>query len=210
MLSWTEYVRFAIALFSILTPFAAIPIFLSLTGGMSPALRARTARLATLTVMSVLLVSAVAGDSILRAVGTSLDSFRVGGGIVLLLMALSMLTAQVSAVKQTPAEAAEAEQRTNVGVVPIGLPLLVGPGSISTVIIEMNRERALPHWGLTIAIIVGISGVVWVFLLLAEPIGQRLGLTGLNVLNRLFGLMLAAIAIEIMAAGMRGLFPGLG
>jgi multiple antibiotic resistance protein len=210
MLSWTEYARFAIALFSILTPFAAIPIFLSLTGGMSHAQRAHTARLATLTVMIVLLVSAVAGDSILRAVGTSLDSFRVGGGIVLLLLALSMLTAQVSPVKQTPAEAAEAGQRANVGVVPIGLPLLVGPGSISTVIIEMNRERALGHWGMTVAIIVAISGVVWVFLLLAEPIGQRLGLTGLNVLNRLFGLLLAAIAIEIMAAGLRALFPGLG
>ena len=94
MLSWTDYVRFAVALFAILTPFAAIPIFLSLTDGLSPQLRARTARLAAMTVVCVLLVSALAGESILRAVGTSLDSFRVGGGIVLLLMALSMLSAK--------------------------------------------------------------------------------------------------------------------
>ncbi len=210
MLSWVDYTRFAVALFAILTPFAAIPIFLSLTDGLSPSLRARTARLAAATVLSVLVVSALAGDSILRAVGTSLDSFRVGGGIILLLMALSMLNAQVSAVQQTPAEAAEAEQRTNVGIVPIGLPLLVGPGSISTVIIEMHRGRSLAHGAAIIAIIVAVSAVVWGFLALAAPIGQRLGLTGLNVLNRLFGLLLAAIAIEVMATGLRALFPGLG
>jgi multiple antibiotic resistance protein len=210
MLFWTDYARFAVALFAILTPFAAIPIFLSLTEGLSPRLRARTARLAASTVFCVLVVAAVAGESILRALGTSLDSFRVGGGIILLLMALSMLSAQVSAVQQTPAEAAEAEQRTNVGVVPIGLPLLVGPGSISSVIIEMNRGSSLAHAAAIIAIIATISAIVWGFLALAAPIGQRLGLTGLNVLNRLFGLLLAAIAIEIMAAGLRALFPGLG
>jgi len=210
MLSWTDYARFAVALFSILTPFAAIPIFLSLTEGLSPTLRARTARLAAVTVLAVLILAAVAGESILRAVGTSLDSFRVGGGIILLLMALSMLSAQVSAVQQTPAEAAEAEQRINVGIVPIGLPLLGGPGSISTVIIEMHRGSSLGHAAVIIAIIAAVSAIVWGFLALAAPIGQRLGLTGLNVLNRLFGLILAAIAIEVMAAGLRALFPALG
>jgi multiple antibiotic resistance protein len=210
MLSWSDYLRFAVALFAILTPFAAIPIFLSLTEGLSPLLRARTARLAAATVLCVLVIAALAGEAILRAVGTSLDSFRVGGGIVLLLMALSMLTAQVSGVKQTPAEAAEAEQRANVGIVPIGLPLLTGPGSISSVIIEMNRSAALGHKAMILVIIVAISGVVWCFLALAAPVGRYLGLTGLNVLNRLFGLLLAAIAIEIMAAGLRALFPGLG
>jgi multiple antibiotic resistance protein len=210
MLSWSDYLRFAVALFAILTPFAAIPMFLSLTEGLSPLMRARTARRAAVTVLCVLLIAAVAGESILRAVGTSLDSFRVGGGIVLLLMALSMLTAQVSGVKQTPAEAAEAEQRANVGIVPIGLPLLSGPGSISSVIIEMNRGAALGHKAMILAIIVVISGIVWCFLALAAPVGRYLGLTGLNVLNRLFGLVLAAIAIEIMAAGLRALFPGLG
>jgi len=209
MLSWTDYARFAVGLFAILTPFAAIPIFLSLTEGLNPRLRARTARLAALTVLCVLVVGAIAGELILRALGTSLAAFRVGGGIVLLLMALSMLTAQVSGVKQTPAEAAEAELRTNVGVVPIGLPLLVGPGSISTVIIEMHRGNAMGHGIAILAIIVAMSALVWGLLVLAAPIGQRLGITGLNVLNRIFGLLLAAIAIEIMAAGLRELFPAL-
>ncbi len=209
MLSWAEYTRFAVALFAILTPFAAIPIFLALTDRMTTVERARTARIAALTVFSVLLVAGLTGDVILRVLGTSLDSFRVGGGIVLLLMALSMMSAQVSAVQQTPAEAAEAEHRANVGVVPLGLPLLVGPGSISSVIIEMQRADGVAHAVAIIAIIAFIAAVVWGFLMLAVPIGKRLGITGLNTLNRLFGLLLAAIAIEIMATGLRALFPGL-
>jgi len=210
MLDAVDYSRFAVSLFAILTPFAAIPIFLTLTGGMGARERARTARAAVLTVVIVLLVAAATGETILRLVGTSLDSFRVGGGIVLLLMALSMLSAQVSAVQQTPAEAAEAGHRGAIGVVPLGLPLLAGPGSISSVIIEMQRSRSLAHAAAIAAIIVGVSGVLWISLRLADPIGRRLGLTGLNVLNRLFGLLLAAVAIEIMANGMRVLFPGLG
>ena len=209
MLSGAEYARFAVALFAILTPFAAIPIFLALTDRMTAAERARTARIAGTTVFSVLLVASLTGDVILRVLGTSLDSFRVGGGIVLLLMALSMMSAQVSAVQQTPAEAAEAEHRANVGVVPLGLPLLVGPGSISSVIIEMQRAEGVAHAAAIIAIIAFIAAVVWGFLMLAVPIGKRLGITGLNTLNRLFGLLLAAIAIEIMATGLRALFPGL-
>lgn len=209
MLSWAEYTRFAVALFAILTPFAAIPIFLALTDRMTTGERARTARIAALTVFSVLLVAGLTGDVILRVLGTSLDSFRVGGGIVLLLMALSMMSAQVSAVQQTPAEAEEAEHRANVGVVPLGLPLLVGPGSISSVIIEMQRADGVAHAAAIIAIIAFIAAVVWAFLMLAVPIGRRLGITGLNTLNRLFGLLLAAIAIEIMATGLRALFPGL-
>src|SRR3546814_6834417 len=102
MLPLSEYTRFLVALFAILTPFAAIPIFLTLTEGQSLRARSATARAAVVTVFSVLAVSALAGDLILRLVGTSLDSFRVGGGIVLLLMALSMLSAQVSTVQQTP------------------------------------------------------------------------------------------------------------
>jgi multiple antibiotic resistance protein len=209
MAPWPEYTRFLIALFAILTPFAAIPIYLGLTEGRSDAFRARTADTAALTVLCVLVFTAFAGDVVLRLVGTSLDSFRVGGGIVLLLMALSMLSAEVSRVQQTPGEKDEAEHRQAIGVVPLGVPLLAGPGSISAVIIQMQRGEGLAHQALITASIVVVCFLLWGSLRLAAPIGARLGRTGLNIVNRLFGLLLAAIAVEIIATGLRHLFPGL-
>jgi multiple antibiotic resistance protein len=208
MPDWSEYSRFVISLFAILTPFAAIPIYLGLTEGRSEAYRARTADSAALTVLCVLGFSAVAGDVVLRILGTSLDSFRVGGGLVLLLMAISMLSAQVSRVQQTPSERDEAERREAVGVVPLGLPLLAGPGAISSVIIQMQRHDPWPHAALVLASIALVCLLLWAALRMAGPIGARLGRTGLNILNRLFGLLLAAVAVEIIATGLRNLFPG--
>lgn len=210
MAPWSEYTRFVISLFAILTPFAAIPIYLGLTEGRSQTERQAIARTAVLTVVAVLWASALAGDVVLQILGTSLDSFRVGGGIVLLLMALSMLNARVSPVQQTHDEVSEAEGKTAIGVVPLGLPLLAGPGAISSVIIEMHRSDSLLHQALVLACIAVVALGLWVSLRLAEPIGARLGRTGLNILNRLFGLLLAAVAVEIIAVGLRALFPGLG
>ncbi|MBU0725883.1 MAG: NAAT family transporter [Alphaproteobacteria bacterium] len=209
MVEWSDYTRFLVTLFAVLTPFAAIPIFLSLTGTSTRREQMDTARTAALTVFAVLVGAALAGDVILRALGTSLDAFRVGGGIVLLLMALSMLNAKVSGVQQTREEAIEAEQRETVGVVPLGIPLLAGPGAISTTIIQMQRGEGLLHAGIIIGCILIICLMLWVSLRLASPIGARLGRTGLNILNRLFGLLLAAIAAQILASGLLGLFPGL-
>lgn len=209
MMDWTEYSRFVIALFAILTPFAAIPIFLSLTEGQSEKDKAHTARTAVLTIAILLVAAAFLGDSILRLIGTSLASFRVGGGLVLLLMALAMMNARVSQVQQTREEVEEAVQKQAIGVVPIGIPLLAGPGSISAVIIQMERSPDWAHRALVVASILLVCAFVWVALSLATPIGNRLGRTGLNILNRLFGLMLAAIAVEVIANGLRALFPGL-
>jgi multiple antibiotic resistance protein len=139
--------------------------------------------------------------------GTSLASFRVGGGIVLLLMALAMLRAQADAVRTSSVEVVAAEEKQSVAVVPLTLPLLGGPGSISSVIIEMHRSTATFHPVMVIVCILLVSAVLWLVLRLAVPIENKLGPIGLNVVNRLFGLILAAISIEIMADGLRALFP---
>lgn len=204
---WTEYTRFFTALLVILDPFAAIPIFLSLTHSYTPEERNRSVSLAAITVALVLCLSAIFGEAMLTALGTSLPSFRVGGGIVLLLMALTMLRAQPDQMRTTSAEKAEAQNRENIAIVPIAIPLLAGPGSISTVIIQMHRPGAEYHLFWVIAVILILTLLLWAVLRLAIPIGRVLGPIGLNIMNRLFGLILTAIAVEIMANGLRGLFP---
>mgnify|MGYP002640009657 CR=1 FL=1 len=204
---WTEYSRFFTALFIITDPFAAIPIFLLLTKNFSQLDRTKITNIATLTVFLVLVTAALTGESILHGMGTSLASFRVGGGIVLLMMALAMLTAKSDSVRTSPEEEAEAEDRHSIAVVPLALPLLAGPGSISTVIIQMHRSTLPYHVPLVILCILLVCILLWVVLRMATTIGKVLGNIGLNIINRLFGLMLAAIAIEIMANGLRQLFP---
>jgi len=204
---WTEYTRFFIALFVILDPFAAVPIFLALTKTYSAAERGRIANISAVTVLLVLVVAALSGETILQTMGTSLASFRVGGGIVLLLMALAMLNGQTGSVRTTPEEEAEAEDRNAIAVVPLAIPLMAGPGSISTAIIQMQRSDTEYHGLLVIITIFLVCLLLWMVLRLASIIGKALGQIGLNIINRLFGLVLAAIAVEIMANGLRALFP---
>lgn len=206
MLDIVDYARFAATLFFILDPFAGIPLFLMLTDGSSQS-RASVARTAALAVFAALVVSGFSGDFILRLIGASLPAFQVGGSIVLLLMALSMINAKLSPQQQTPEEEAEATGRDAIGVVPIAMPLLVGPGAISATIIHMERGGTLLHKGISVGVLAVICLTVWIVLKLAEPIGKRLGQTGLNILNRIFGLLLAALAVQIFANGLKGLFP---
>lgn len=207
--TWQEYSRFLIGLIAILDPFIAVPLFLSLTARHSPADRDRTVRVVTLTVLSVLAGAAIVGEVLLTLMGGSLASFRVGGGLVLLLMALAMLNAQPGNVRQTPEEANESDRATNVGVVPLAIPLLAGPGAISTVIVA-SHGGGLLHTAMILVCIAIACCVLWAILRVAVPLGKRLGTTGMNIANRLLGLLLAAFAIETMAAGLKALFPALG
>ncbi len=206
---WTEYTRLITALLVILDPFAAVPIFLAFTREYAVVERARAGNVTSGTVAAVLIISALAGETVLSWMGTSLASFRVGGGLVLLLMALSLLRGQPDLVRSTPAEADEAQAKASVAVVPLAIPLLAGPGAISTVIIAMDRSKAEYHWAMVILCIVVVCVVLWVVLRLASQIADLLGTIGLKILNRLFGLILAAIGIEIMANGLKQLFPAL-
>lgn len=152
-------------------------------------------------------MASLTGEALLQGMGTSLASFRVGGGVVLFLMALSMLRAQTDEVRTTPAEQAEAEDRNAIAVVPLAIPLMAGPGSISNVIIEMHRSDTEFHGILVILSIALACLFLWFVLRMAGTIGRILGQTGLNIINRLFGLILASIAVEIMANGLKQLFP---
>lgn len=203
---WTAYSRFALSLLAVLDPFMAMPIFLGLCARHGARERGRFARTVGLTVFIVLVGAALAGETVLRLMGTSLASFRIGGGLVLLLMALAMLQAKPGDVRHTAEEASALENVDTLSVVPLAVPLLAGPGAISTVMIAVQAGGWL-HDALIIAIIGAVCVLVWLMLRLAVPLGRRMGTAGLNVANRLLGLLLAAIAVESMAVGLRELFP---
>jgi multiple antibiotic resistance protein len=205
--AWPEYTRFLTALFVILNPFAAVPIYLMLTKSFTAKQRGQIANITAISVALVLTLVALTGESLLIFMGTSLASFRVGGGIILLMMALTMLRAQSDNVRTTPEEEAEAEDRNSIAIVPLAIPLLAGPGSISTVIIQAHRSVSDYHSLLVITCIVIVCLLLWVVLRMASYIGEYLGQIGLNIITRLFGLILAAIAIEIIANGLKQLFP---
>ncbi len=209
MLSWTVYLKIFIALLAIVNPVGSVPLFLSLTNNQEKAERYRTATVASITTAAVLVGACLFGDEFLRLFGVSIASFRVGGGILLLLMAISMFHAEQSRSRQTPEEAIEAEERSAVAVVPLAIPLLSGPGAISTMIIYTTQGRGPAH----IAILVGgsilVGAIVWVSLRLAIPIGSYLGRTGINIATRLMSLLLAAIAVEFIAGGIGQMLPGL-
>jgi len=203
-----EYLRYLVTLTAVLDPFLAIPIFVGVTAARDEAATRRLANVVTITVFLVLAGAALFGESLLKVLGASLPAFRVGGGLVLLLMALAMLNAKVGEMRQTRAEAAELESREVSGVVPLAVPLLAGPGAISTTIIAA-QTGSVAHLLALLVCIALVSALLWGMLRIAHAVGERMGTTGLNVATRLLGLILAAIAIETMADGLKELFPGL-
>ncbi len=126
-----------------------------------------------------------------------------------MLLAITMFNAQLSGSKATPEETKEAEKKDDIAIVPLAIPLLAGPGAISTVIIFGEHPSDWGHKGLLIACCVLVSITVWITLRMAIPIGAWLGKTGINIVTRLMGLLLAAIAVEIIAGGLSKLLPGL-
>ena len=204
----SEYIRFVVTLTAVLDPFLAVPIFLAASGARDAAARLRLARTVTLTVFAVLAGSALFGEELLRWTGTGLPAFRVGGGLVLLLMALAMLNAQPGAVRQSRAEAEELQSGELSGVVPLAVPLLAGPGAISTTIIAA-QAGGIVHLGVLVALIALVCALLWTMLRIAHVVEPRMGTTRLNIATRLLGLLLIAIAIQTMAEGLKQLFPGL-
>ena len=203
-----EYLRYLVTLMAVLDPFLAIPIFIGVTASRDEPSRLRLIQVVTLTVFLVLAGAAVFGESLLKALGASLPAFQVGGGLVLLLMALAMLNAKVGEMRQTREEAEELESGEVSGVVPLAVPLLAGPGAISTTIIAAQRG-GVAHTMALIVCIALVTVLVLVMLRVAHLVGARMGMTGLNIATRILGLILAAIAIETMADGLKGLFPAL-
>lgn len=209
MLDWAEYMKFFVALLVIVNPIGAVPLFVSMTAQNNDDERRRIARVASISVAVVLTISAVAGQPLLGFFGISIASFKVGGAILILLMAISMMHATPTGEKQTPEEAREAVDKESIAVVPLAMPLLSGPGAISTTIIYATDRFSVSHLVIIIACCVLVSFVTWVALRAATPVSRWLGKTGINIAIRIMGLLLAAVAVEIFTSGIVVLLPGL-
>jgi multiple antibiotic resistance protein len=200
-----------IALLAIVNPIGVIPFFIHFTQGFSREQRRRTIRVAAVGAFMVIAISALAGLKIIEFFGISLASFQVGGGMLLLMSSLQMLNAQPA--ESRKADFAEGGDKVDAGdsiaVVPLTIPLLTGPATISTMVIYAEKTR---HWwqlGVLVGYGIVIGVAVWVAFSLSGRIARALGKTGINVMTRLMGLLLAALAVEVMSDGLVKLFPAL-
>ena len=210
MLDFTEYTKIFISLFAILDPIGIIPIIILFTSGMSPPKRAEVGRIASLAVCSILLVALFVGQPLLAFFGISISSFRVAGGILLMLMAFKMLNGNLYTSIEADNDSVGGGTSSIHAIVPLSIPLLAGPGSISAVILEAHKARGIEHYLIMSVEIMLLSVTVWLTFLIAPWVAQRLGKIGIDVFTRLMGLVLAAISVEFIAGGIRGLFPALG
>ncbi len=206
-----EIIKPLIALLAIVNPIGAVPFFIHFTQGLNPLQRRRTAHVAAFAAFMTISVSALAGLQIIGFFGISLASFEVGGGTLLLISALQMLNAKPPEARGDAVSDADdkLDAGDSIAIVPLTIPLLTGPATISTVVIYAEKTR---HWW-ELAVLVGYGVViglaVWLAFSASGRISRALGRTGINVMTRLMGLILAALAVEIMADGLIKLFPGL-
>jgi multiple antibiotic resistance protein len=200
-----------VTLLAIVNPLACVAFFIHYTQDFSPDQRRRTIVISSFSAFAVIAASALLGVQILEFFGISLASFQVGGGMLLLTAALSMLNAETPQTKTNPAELQDAEERAaqgaSIAVVPLTIPLLTGPATMSTVVIYADKAKTF--WQLATLLGYGVVVALATALCfsLAGPIARALGKTGINVMTRLMGLILAALAVELMADGLSKLFP---
>ncbi|MBI5260166.1 MAG: MarC family protein [Burkholderiales bacterium] len=198
-----------IALLAIVNPIGAVPFFLALTQGLTPEARRRTMRVSAFSAFCVIAVSGLAGLKIIEFFGISIASFQVGGGVLLLISSLHMLNAQPAESRPDDVDEghAKADAGDSIAVVPLTIPLLTGPATISTMVIYAEKTRSLLEHAVLVGYGVVIGAATFVAFLAAGRIARVLGRTGINVMTRLMGLILAAMAVELLADGMTKLFP---
>ena len=199
-----------VTLLAIVNPLAIVPFFIHYTVDFTPEQRRRTILISSFSTFVVIAVSALMGLHILQFFGISLASFQVGGGMLLLTSALAMLNARPAESRTTEEEAHDAAARASIAVVPLTIPLLTGPAAMSTVVIYAEKAKTVLQLSTLVGYGVVVALATAVCFSLAEPIARRLGKTGINVLTRLMGLILAALAVEVMSDGLVKLFPVLG
>ena len=203
-----------VTLLAVVNPLAVVPFFIHYTAGFDQAQRRRTIWVSSFSAFIVIAASALLGLQILEFFGISLASFQVGGGLLLMTSALSMLNAQPAEARANADEVHDAAERSaaqaSIAVVPLTIPLLTGPATMSTVVIYADKAKTLLQLSTLVSYGLVIALATALCFAMAQPIARVLGKTGINVMTRLMGLILAALAVEVMADGLHTLFPVLG
>jgi multiple antibiotic resistance protein len=197
--------------FVIIDPIGVVPLFMSLTPGMDAAQRRRTATRAVIIATGILLTFTVLGQPILHYLGISLPAFRIAGGLLLLLLAVDMVVVKSSGIRTTtPKEDEESSHRPDVTVFPLAIPLIAGPGAITAVILQQSQHAGrLIDQAIVAGVMIGVLAMLMIGLLASDRIMKVLGVTGVNVITRVFGIILTAVAVSNIVEGIRGSFPAL-
>ena len=207
-MEFAVFIKLYTTLISIVNPISIIPLYLAFTEG-DPKSRPQVAFTTSITVAIVMVICVFAGNQILDFFGITISGFRIAGGILLFMVALNMLNAKVSRVKHTEKEGDEARESESVGVIPLAIPLTAGPGTISTVVLLGQEQSSLDGKFLLVAACLAIAVTVWASFRLGPQISKRIGATGMNIVTRVMGLILAAVAVEFIVGGIRTALPGM-
>lgn len=191
-------------LFIIIDPPGLAPVFIALTQGMSATQRRAIAIRACLVAASLMMVFLILGEAVLGFIGISMDAFRIAGGILLFLTALDMLFQRRQARREDNAAEGQAEHHDDPSVFPLALPLIVGPGAITTLILLAGEAQGPADLGAIAGVVLAVLAIVFLAFLAAPAIERALGKTGLNIVTRVLGMLLAALAVQFVLDGLRG------
>lgn len=195
------------SLFSIVDPFAALPVFLALAGGEPKEVQRNIALRAAMTCAAVLTVFAIAGAIIMKFFGITISGFKIAGGIILFGVAFEMMHARESSTRSTREETVEAETKADVALVPLGLPLLSGPGAIAAVMVLMGKAETVPKKIVVHVAVIVVSALAFLVLRSGAHVSKVLGQTGIKLIGRVMGLLLAAVAAQFIIDGLIEAFP---
>lgn len=196
-----------ISLLTILTPFNVLPVYVTLTVGMSKRARERALRKTLAAVLVTLLFFQWTGLYLFQVIGVKLPSFQIAGGLIVASMAWSMLHANLSRTQTSRTEGAETMEKEDFSVVPLAIPMLSGPGAITTVILLSQQQQGVRGDLALTGLILLSTAILYPVFRLAHPLFSRLGVTGTRILTRIMGMLLLAIAVEFIVQGVAGTFP---
>jgi multiple antibiotic resistance protein len=203
----TDILKFSITLISIINPLGAIPVFLGFTKNHKNLNIKNVTNTTAIATSVTIMVSLVCGQALLNFFGISVASFTIGGGLLLFTMAFSMISGQQSNTKINNDEIKGFDFEREIGIIPLAIPLLSGPGAISTSIIHAKNFSTTTHWIAGIIMVVLIGVFIKIILSYAQSIGDKLGQIGLNVMTRIMGLILLSMSIEMIAFGIKEIIP---
>jgi multiple antibiotic resistance protein len=208
-----QALKFFIVFFVVVEPISLIPVFSGLTEGASPAYKHKMALKSVLVASGILLLFALAGAGFLSAMGISLHSFRIFGGLLLFLIALEMVFARESGTRTSDDEKVESRKRADISVFPLAFPFMAGPGALTTILlwfgpipVTQQPVQFVLLFGCALVVLACCLFAMWA----AGPFMRLIGVTGTNVANRLFGVVLGALAVQFVVDGLRASFVGGG